>query len=150
MGGGAGLVAACDIAIASPSARFCFSEVKLGLIPAVISPYVIKAIGEKATLRLFMSAETIDAEQALHLQLVHHCVPEDTLLSYTLEYAELLARTAPDAMRAAKALVRQIAGMPINEALGHTTAALITKKRVSPEGQKGLQAFLNRETPNWD
>ena len=149
-GGGAGLVAACDIAIASPAARFCFSEVKLGLIPAVISPYVIKAIGERAAAALFMSADMFDAKRAVELQLVQHCVPEEELLSFTLNYAERLAQLAPLAVRAAKSLVRQVATMPINEELQHLTAAIIAKKRVSAEAQRGLQAFLNKETPNWD
>ena len=149
-GGGAGLVAACDIAIAAHTARFCFSEVKLGLIPAVISPYVIKAIGERAATWLFMSAEIFDAKRALELQLVQHCVPEDELQTYTLNYAQQIAQLAPNAVRASKALVRQVAGQPVNEALQHITATLIAKQRVSVEGQQGLQAFLNKETPTWN
>ncbi len=149
-GGGAGLVAACDIAIAADNARFCFSEVKLGLIPAVISPYVIKAIGEKAALGLFMSAETFDAKRALELQLVNHCVPEKELQSYTMAYAQKIATSAPGAVMAAKSLVRQIGSLPLNEKLQHLTATLIAKQRTSKEGQQGLQAFLNKETPNWD
>ena len=149
-GGGTGLVAACDLAIASPNARFCFSEVKLGLIPAVISPYVIKAIGERAAKGLFISAETIDAKRALELGLIQHCISEDELLTFTLNYAKQIAQLAPNAVRAAKYLAHQIAGLPITEELGEMTAALIAKRRVSIEGQKGLQAFLNKETPNWD
>ncbi len=149
-GGGAGLVAACDIAIAAHTANFCFSEVKLGLIPAVISPYVIKAIGERAATWLFMSAEIIDAKRAFELQLVQHCVPEDDLHAYTLNYAQQLAKLAPGAVRASKALIRQVAGQPINEELQHITAALIAKQRVSAEGQQGLRAFLNKETPTWN
>ena len=144
MGGGAGLVAACDIAIASSTARFCFSEVKLGLIPAVISPYVIKAIGERASAGLFISAETFDAKRALELQLVQHCVPVEKLFSYTLDYAEQIAQWPPSAVCAAKSLVRQVAEMPINNELQHLTATLIAKQRVSAEGQHGLQAFLNK------
>ena len=144
MGGGAGLVAACDMAIASCSARFCFSEVKLGLIPAVISPYVIKAIGERAAASLFMSAETFDAKRALELQLVQHCVAEEELLSYTLHYAQQIAEHPSNAVRATKSLVRQVAAMPMNDELQHLTASLIAKQRVSTEGQHGLQAFLNK------
>lgn len=146
MGGGAGLVAACDLAIAANTARFCFSEVKLGLIPAVISPYVIKAIGERAATSLFISAETFDAKRALELQLVQHCVPEEELLSYTLKYAQQIAQWPTGAVKRAKSLVRQVAGKPINEELQHLTAALIAKQRVSEEGQQGLRAFLNKET----
>lgn len=149
-GGGAGLVAACDIAIAAHTARFCFSEVKLGLIPAVISPYVIEAIGKKAATALFMSADVFDAQRAYELQLVQHCVHEDELLAHTLRYAEQMARLAPLAVRASKALVRQVSDLPINEALQQTTAALIARQRTSVEGQQGLQAFLNKETPTWN
>ena len=145
MGGGAGLVAACDIAIAAHTAHFCFSEVKLGLIPAVISPYVIKAIGERATLSLFMSAETFDAKRALELQLIQYCVAEEELLSYTLTYANQIAQWAPQAVQAAKALVKKVSGLPIDEPLQQLTATLIAKQRVSPEGQQGLQAFLNKD-----
>lgn len=150
MGGGAGLVAACDIAIAADTARFCFSEVKLGLIPAVISPYVIKAIGERAAIGLFTSAESFDSQRALELQLIQHRVPEDTLLSYTLQYANQIATCAPLAVKGSKQLVRQVGSLPINEILQQLTADLIAKKRVSPEGQRGLKAFLNKETPTWD
>ena len=148
--GGAGLVAACDIAIAADTARFCFSEVKLGLIPAVISPYVIKAIGERAAMSLFMSAEVFDAKRAFELQLIQHCKPERELLTYTLSYAHQIAQLAPNAVRASKALVRQVAGQPINEALQHLTATLIAKQRASAEGQQGLHAFLNRVPPTWN
>lgn len=149
-GGGAGLVAACDIALAAHTAQFCFSEVKLGLIPAVISPYVVKAIGEKAATWLFMSAELFDAKRAFELQLVQHCVPEDELLAYGLHYAQQIAQLAPGAVRAAKALVRKVAHQPITEELQHITADLIAKQRVSAEGQQGLQAFLNKEKPTWN
>ncbi len=149
-GGGAGLVAACDIAIAAHTARFCFSEVKLGLIPAVISPYVIQAIGARAAAALFMSAEPFDAKRAYELHLVQHCVPEEELLTYTRQYAERMAQLAPLAVRASKALVRQVSGLPINEALQHLTATLIARQRTSVEGQQGLQAFLKKETPTWN
>ncbi len=145
MGGGAGLVAACDIAIAATTATFCFSEVKLGLIPAVISPYVIKAIGERAALGLFMSAETFNAKRALELQLIQHCVAEEELLSYTLKYAEQLAQWPAGAVKNAKSLVRQVAAMPIDDKVQHLTASLIAKQRVSAEGQQGLKAFLEKK-----
>ncbi len=145
MGGGAGLVAACDFAIAGHSASFCFSEVKLGLIPAVISPYVIKAIGERAAAGLFMSAEIFDAKRAMELQLVQHCVPDEALLPFTLGFANQIAQWAPQAVHAAKSLVRQVAPLPINSELQHLTATLIAKQRVSAEGQRGLKAFLNKK-----
>jgi methylglutaconyl-CoA hydratase len=149
-GGGAGLVAACDIAIAADTATFCFSEVKLGLIPAVISPYVVRAVGERVATWLFMSAERIDAPCALNLGLIHHCVPEEELPSHAHLYARRLAALPPGAVRASKKLVQQVATHPINQQLEDLTAGLIAKQRVSAEGQKGLQAFLNKETVTWD
>ena len=149
-GGGAGLAAACDIAIAAHSARFCFSEAKLGLIPAVISPYVVKAIGERAAQMLFMSAEIFDAARALSLNLVQHLVPEDSLLDFTLNYAKQISNNAPQAVTMSKKLVRYVTDKHIDEELVYYTATLIAQKRISAEGQKGLHAFLNKETPNWN
>jgi methylglutaconyl-CoA hydratase len=149
-GGGAGLAAACDITIAATSAIFCFSEVRLGLIPAVISPYVIKAIGARAAQVLFISAEPFDAIRAQSLNLVHHCVPEENLLSYTIDYAKRLTTLAPQAMADVKKLVKTIDEQLIDENLVRKTAALIAKKRVSKEGQIGLKAFLNKQKPEWN
>lgn len=149
-GGGAGLAAACSFAIGATSARFCFSEVKLGLIPAVISPYVVKAIGARNAQMLFTSAEVFDAKKALSLQLIQHCVEEEHLLECTLQYAEQIAHNAPDAVKQSLQLVRDVAGQPINQKLMQYTASLIAKKRVSAEGQQGLNAFLNKESPNWN
>ena len=149
-GGGAGLAAACDMAIASHSARFCFSEVKLGLLPAVISPYVVQAIGERQAKTLFMSAEIFDAAKALAINLVQHCVPEEKLLDATLHYATQISNNAPEAVQASKKLTTYVANKTIDKDLVHYTASLIAKKRVSPEGQQGLNAFLKKETPNWD
>lgn len=149
-GGGAGLAAACDIAIAAHSARFCFSEVKLGLVPAVISPYVVEAIGVRAAQMLFMSAETINADRALSLNLVQHLVPEDHLLDFTLNYANQISNNAPEAVALSKKLARYVVSKEINEELVYYTASLIAHKRISAEGQKGLHAFLNKETPNWN
>ena len=143
-GGGAGLVAACDIAIAADSACFCFSEVKLGLIPALISPYVIRAVGERTASWLFMSAETITAERALALNLIQACINDKDLLNYTVAYANKLAALPQEALRDAKLLVRTVVHCPIDEALQTKTASLIAKKRVSTEGQAGLNAFLNQ------
>jgi methylglutaconyl-CoA hydratase len=149
-GGGAGLAAACDIAIAASSARFCFSEAKLGLIPAVISPYVVKAMGERVAQMLFMSGEVFDAQRAMSMNLVQHCVPEDSLLDFTISYARQIANNAPEAVVQSKALARYVADKTINEELVYHTASLIAHKRISAEGQKGLKAFLNKETPDWN
>ena len=148
-GGGAGLAAACSIAIAAQTARFCFSEVKLGLVPAVISPYVVKALGERAAQMLFMSAEVFDATRALALNLVQHCVHEDNLLEFTITYATQISNNAPGAVKKSLQLARYVANKPINEELVHYTASLIAEQRISPEGQHGLNAFLNKEAPNW-
>ncbi|KTC81454.1 enoyl-CoA hydratase [Legionella brunensis] len=149
-GGGAGLAAACDITIAASTARFCFSEAKLGLIPAVISPYVVKAIGERAAKWLFMTAETFHAEQAKQLGLVHYCIAENELGDFSLHLAEQITKLAPQAVRDCKSLVDNVVNKPIDEELLRYTASLIAKKRVSAEGQQGLHAFLNKETPNWN
>ncbi len=149
-GGGAGLAAACSIAIASSSARFCFSEVKLGLIPAVISPYVVKAIGERSAQMLFISGEVFDAARALSLHLIQYCVPEDQLLEFTVHYAQQISNNAPEAVKQSLQLAHDVANKPINEELMQYTASLIAHKRISAEGQHGLNAFLNKETPNWN
>lgn len=149
-GGGAGLAAACDMTIAAISARFCFSEVKLGLIPAVISPYVVNAVGERSAKALFMSAEIFDATKALSLNLVQHCIPDENLLEFTLNYAKQISNNAPEAVRASKKLAAQVANKNIDKELVYFTASLIAQKRVSHEGQQGLNAFLNKETPNWN
>lgn len=149
-GGGAGLVAACDIAIAAHSARFCFSEVKLGLIPAVISPYVVKALGVRISQWLFMTAEVFDATQAKHYHLVQHCVDDDELVEFSLEYALKMTRLAPQAIKDCKTLINTVAQRPIDAALMYETAHIIAQKRVSEEGQLGLRAFLAKETPKWN
>lgn len=149
-GGGAGLAAACHIAIAAQSARFCFSEVKLGLIPAVISPYVVNAIGQRAAVWLFSSAEVISAQRALELGLVQHSVADEELWGHTKKLAEEITKLAPLAVTACKSLVDQVAARNIDANLGEFTASLIAKKRISAEGQRGLQAFLEKKTPVWD
>lgn len=149
-GGGAGIAAVCDVAIGTQDTRFCFSEVKLGLIPAVISPYVINAIGARATTALFVSAEVIDGQRALQLQLLQHCVATNELQTFAMEYAQKIIKSAPLAVQSAKQLVRDVAGLEINQTLVHQTAEWIAEQRVSEEGQHGLTAFLNKEIPNWN
>ena len=142
-GGGIGLIAACDIAIATQSAQFCFSEVTLGLIPAVISPYVIQAIGPRVATALFLSAERFDSERALAIQLIHHCVPDEDLLSFGLHYALSIATHPPKALQQAKALVRAMSHRAIDKDVVTDTAKLIAKIRVSAEAQAAIQLFLN-------
>ncbi len=143
-GGGVGLIAATDIALAAESARFCFSEVKLGLIPAVISPFVIDAIGARAASWLFMSAETFDAHKALELQLIHRVIPDALFEAETTRYIEQLSQLPTEAMHLAKQLVRTVQHQPIDENIQTITATMIAKRRVSEEGQRGILAFLNK------
>lgn len=150
MGGGAGLVAACDIAVAMRNTKFQFSEVKLGLTPATISPFVIQAIGPRWAKALFVSAERFDAPFAEKIGLVQYIVDDQDELADMEEYlAGLALAAAPGAIRDAKALVLDFAGEPISDALGHETAKRIAARRVSDEGKEGLAAFLERRKPNW-
>ena len=149
-GGGVGLVACCDIAIATARASFCLSEVKLGLMPAVISPYVVAAIGSRAARRFFLTAEAFDAGEAHRLGLVHLVVADDIELAAAADRitARLLAN-GPGAMAAAKKLVAAVAGRLVDDALIADTAARIADQRSSPEGREGLSAFLEKRTPAW-
>ncbi|TYO98596.1 methylglutaconyl-CoA hydratase [Geothermobacter ehrlichii] len=148
-GGGVGLVAACDMVLATPEARFCLSEVKLGLIPAVISPYVVRAIGSRAARRYFVSAELFDADEACRLGLVHRIVPAFRLQSEADHLVRQLLKNGPQAMAAAKKLVRDVADRPIDEALIAETAARIAATRAGDEGREGLAAFLEKRRPSW-
>ncbi len=145
-GGGIGLIAACDLVFASEQAKFCFSEVSLGLIPAVISPYVIQAIGARMANALFLSAEVFHAPRAQNMHLVHTLVPETDLVSVGLKQAETLSQYPQHALQQAKALVRGIHGHPIDKTLINRTSEWIAQIRVSPEAQNALHLFLNRST----
>ena len=149
-GGGVGLVACCDIAIASSRAIFCLSEVKLGLFPAVISPYVIAAIGSRASRRYFLSAESFDAGEALQLGLVHQVVADERELAVAADrmVSQLLANS-PAAMSGAKNLVAAVAGRHVDDALISDTAGRIADQRSSREGREGLAAFLEKRKPSW-
>jgi len=149
-GGGAGLVAACDIAIAEEDAQFCFSEAKLGLIPAVISPYVVEAIGARASKHLFMTAERFNAHKALQLGLIHHCVHLSELSLFAKGICQQLLHCAPEAVAQSKALVNHVQHKAIDADLQRYTARKIAEKRVSEEGQKGLQAFLQKQPIDWN
>ena len=149
-GGGVGLVACCDIAIATGRASFCLSEVRLGLLPAVISPYVVAAIGSRAARRYFLSAETFDAAEAYRVGLVHQIVADDHELAAEAErmVTRLLAN-GPGAMAAAKNLIAAVAGRHVDDALIADTAGRIADQRSSPEGREGLSAFLEKRRPAW-
>lgn len=150
MGGGAGIVAACDMAIATADATFAFSEVKLGLIPATISPYVVDAIGPRHAKALFTTGRLFDAEFARTVGLVTEIVPDAPALQAAQEtLADAMQACAPDAVAQSKRLVWDVWGEPIDQRLMADTAARIAKKRVSPEGREGVRAFLEKRKPNW-
>lgn len=149
-GGGVGLVACCDIALASSRALFCLSEVKLGLIPAVISPYVVRAIGERAARRYMLTAERFDAQQARLIGLVHEVVDDDAALDKRLqEMIETLLESGPAAQAEAKDLILEIAAKSIDQDLIDDTASRIARIRASDEGREGLNAFLDKRSPDW-
>lgn len=148
-GGGVGLVACCDIAIASSHAVFSLTEVKLGLIPSVISPYVVAAIGARAARRLFLTAERIDAAEARRLGLVHEVVPAADLDKRIEEILTFLLANGPEAMTAAKDLVFAVTDRSIDEALVEDTARRIAQRRASAEGKEGIAAFLGKRKPAW-
>jgi methylglutaconyl-CoA hydratase len=151
MGGGAGLVAAADYAVATADAQFRFSEVRLGLTPATISPYVIEAIGARHARALFASALPFDAARAREIGLVHEVAAgEHDLESAMKRLAGLAFENAPGAVADAKALVHDVAGHKIDDHLGHETAKRIAARRAAPEGKEGVAAFLERRPPNWD
>jgi methylglutaconyl-CoA hydratase len=153
MGGGVGLVACCDIALAADNAVFAFSEVKLGLAPAVISPYVVAKIGASQARRYFVSAERFSARQALAIGLLHEVVAAESLGAATEAMINTLLENAPQAMRAAKALVARAATSGVTAqdraALHSETAAVIADLRASDEGREGLRAFLEKSRPAW-
>ncbi|MET3930744.1 MULTISPECIES: enoyl-CoA hydratase-related protein [Lysobacter] len=148
-GGGVGLVACCDIAIASADAKFGLTESKLGLLPAVISPYVLDAIGPRQARRWFATAEIFDAATALEIGLLHQVVEGDALDAAVQRQVDLLLKAGPHASAEAKTLVRRVAFERDRDRLDHDNAALIARLRVSEEGQEGLTAFLDKRKPRW-
>lgn len=150
-GGGVGLIACCDIAFAVPEARFGLTETKLGLVPAVISPYVIGAIGARHARRWFQNGALFDAAQAQTMGLVHEVCGLDLLDQMVAREIGWLAKAGPTAMLVAKRLVEGVQGRdePGQKKLDEQTAALIARLRVSPEGQAGLSAFLDKRNPPW-
>lgn len=147
MGGGVGLVACADIVVADSATQFCLSEVKLGLIPAVISPFVVAKIGVSQARRLFLSAEKFGADEAHHIGLIHH-IADDVTAAFDAQISGLLLG-APEAQGAAKTLVRDVAHKPIDFHLMTLTAARIAERRASDEGKEGLNAFLQKRKPRW-
>lgn len=148
LGGGAGLVAACDIAVAEEGAQFGFPEVRLGLIPAVISTFVLARIGPRAARRYFVTGERFPASQALLVGLIHEVVPANALDSKIESIVREILQGGPRAVKAAKRLIRDIAGATRDRAIEETIRA-IAEIRISPEAQEGLGAFLEKRKPNW-
>ncbi|MCA1247676.1 enoyl-CoA hydratase/isomerase family protein [Massilia sp. MS-15] len=147
--GGMGLVAACDIVVASELAHFCLSEVKLGLIPATISPYVIKAMGEQASRRYFLTAERFDAIEARRIGFAHEVVAPEALDATVAGIVKALVGNSPNAVREAKKLVREVVGQPVDDALLLDTAGRIAEIRASLEGREGVASFLEKRKPGW-
>lgn len=150
MGGGAGLVAACDMAVALKGTKFAFSEVKLGLIPATIAPYVIEAVGPRRARALFCTANLFDADYAAHVGLVDAVVPDgEAMQGFVDQLSRSLISCAPGAMGDAKRLVHAVARKDIDSGLMDDTARRIARARVSEEGQEGVRAFLEKRKPRW-
>lgn len=147
--GGVGLAAVCDVLVASDVAAFCLSEAKLGLLPGTISPYVVRAMGEQAARRYFITAERFSAAQAHAMGFVHELCAVDALDAKVDEIVASLLVNGPMATRACKRLVQDVAGVPITAALREETARRIADIRASDEGREGVQAFLNKRKPTW-
>ncbi len=147
--GGMGLVAACDVAVAVESAGFCLSEVKLGLIPATIGPYVVRAMGARAAHRYFLTAERFDAAEALRIGFVHEVVPAEALDARVDAIVHALCSAGPAAVAAAKRLVRDVAGAPRDGAQVARMVEASADLRASAEGREGVQSFLHKRKPQW-
>lgn len=147
--GGMGLASICDVLVASSNVTFCLSEARLGLLPATISPYVIRAMGVQAARRYFTTAERLSAAQAHGMGLVHELCEPEALDAKVAEIVATLVANGPAAVKACKQLVRDVAGQDITEALRAETARRIADIRASSEGKEGLQSFLGKRPPNW-
>ena len=147
--GGVGLVAACDIAVGTPEAKFCLSEAKLGLSPATISPYVVRAMGERTARRYFLSAEVFDASEAQRLGLLTAVSPSENLDGEIGKILEHLLQGGPQALAKIKDLIRTVSSGPVDDAMIEDTAQRIAEIRVSPEGKEGIASFLEKRKPAW-
>ena len=151
MAGACGLAAAADIAIAQKGTIFAFSEVKLGIIPATISPYVIDAIGPRWARALFVTAERFDADVAARIGLIHHVVEDETAMEKMVEhYANHIYAASPAAIADTKNLIETVHGVEIDASLGRLTAKRLAHRRVSEQGKEGLSAFLEKRKPSWE
>ncbi|MGH8549183.1 MAG: enoyl-CoA hydratase-related protein [Methylococcales bacterium] len=148
-GGGAGLACCCDIALASTGARFCFSEVRLGLIPAIISPFVIHAIGERIARRYFLSGEVIEAREAYRIGLVHEVLDDAQISARALALHGALSQGAPKAISRIKSLLIGTERMPLSDATLKKTVEWLEETRDADEAREGISAFLGKRNPNW-
>ena len=147
--GGVGLAAVCDVLVAAEGVTFCLSEARLGLLPGTISPYVIRAMGEQAARRYFITAERFSAAQAQAMGFVHEVCAAETIDAKVDELVATLVANGPMAVRACKQLVQDVAGRPIDEALRAETARRIADIRATDEGREGVQSFLHKRAPAW-
>lgn len=147
--GGVGLAAVCDVLVAADGVQFCLSEARLGLLPATIGPYVVRALGEQASRRYFTTAERFPAAEAQRLGFVHECVAADALDAKVNEIVATLVANGPAAVKACKQLVKDMVHRPIDAALRDDTAQRIADIRASDEGKEGVQSFLNKRAPAW-
>lgn len=147
--GGMGLVAACDIAVAAEAAQFCLSEVKLGLIPATISPYVIRAMGARAAQRYFLTAERFDAATALRIGYLHEVAPAAQLDACVQRFVDAFLAASPQALADCKRLLHEVTSRPLDAALVGRTAELIADSRTTEDGRHGIQSFLAKSKPRW-
>jgi methylglutaconyl-CoA hydratase len=148
MGGGVGLVAVCDIVASDPNTKFCLTEVRLGLIPSIISPYVLRKIPESAARALMLTAEVFKGEEALKMGLVHYLGERETCQEFIAKKLSLISKNGPEATRATKDLIQKIKTSSWAQAR-KLTVQTIAKKRISPEGQEGMNAFFEKRDPIW-
>jgi methylglutaconyl-CoA hydratase len=147
--GGVGLAAVCDVLVAADTVNFCLSEARLGLLPATIGPYVVRALGEQASRRWFTTAERFDAKRAAALGFVHECVPAEQLDATCATIVDAWVANGPAAVRACKRLVQDVASKPIDAELRAETARRIADIRASDEGREGIASFLGKRDPSW-
>jgi methylglutaconyl-CoA hydratase len=147
--GGMGLAAACDLVVAAQEAEFCLPEVRIGLVPAMISPYLVRALGEAQARRYMLTGERLSAREAQRIGFVHECVPAAELDARVESLAAQLAQAGPQALARAKKLIARVARAPITPRLGAETAAVLAKVRASDEAREGIRSFLEKRRPRW-
>lgn len=147
--GGMGLVAACDLVVAAEEAEFCLPEVRIGLVPAMISPYLIRAMGQQQARRYMLTGERLGAREAHRIGFVHECVPAAELDARVEKLAAQLAQCGPVALARSKKLLGEVAGAPISPRLGERTAAVLAEARTGDEAREGIRAFLEKRRPGW-